>query len=173
MENKTEFFKDKLMEVSDDSTYWVRRIVFGKRNYKYLALAYATTVEEAEKEKRYSTWDYAREIDPFRELKEAFERGEDIQIKLSFGWVDATEPAWTIGNEYRIKPKPKYVPFTFEDAELFMNKTLIAKDKTCSGVITYAHNEGVEVGKYKTDYKSLFDDYTFIDGSPCGKEVEV
>ena len=172
MENKTEFFEERVMEVSCDGIAWYPRVVFAKKNDKYLAWTYATTVEEAEK--RYSTveWNYAREIDPFRELKEAFERGEDIQIKLSFGWVDATEPAWTIGNEYRIKPKPKYVPFTFEDAEEFMNKTVIAKDKSRYGVITYVKDEVVVIGRSSRSYKWLFDEFTFLDGSPCGKEVE-
>jgi len=171
-DNKTEFFEERVMEVSCDNTDWVRRVVFGKKNDKYLAWAYATTVEEAKKIAGVVTWKLAREIDPFRELKEAFERGEDIQIKLSFGWVDATEPAWTIGNEYRIKPKPKYVPFTFEDAELFMNRVVIAKDKSCKAVITYSDDEGVLLHSVEKSYKYLFERFTFPDGSPCGKEVE-
>lgn len=76
--------------------------------------------------------------------------------------------------EYRIKPKskPKYVPFTFEDAELFMNRIVIAKDKSCKAVITYSDDEDVLLGTVGRDYKYLLEDFTFLDGSPCGKEVE-
>ena len=173
MENKTEFFEERVMEVSCDGIAWYPRVVFAKKNGKYLAWAYATTVEEAEK--RYSTveWDYAREIGPFRELKEAFESGEDIQYRYKKGdWVDTPDPVWHTSYEYRIKPKPKYVPFTFEDAELFMNRVVIAKDKSCKAVITYADGEDVLLCSYRKSYQYLFESYTFIDGSPCGKEVE-
>ena len=172
MENKIEFFEDKLMEVSNNGVTWVKRVVFGRKNDKYIAWAYAETIEDAASNIETLSWKFAREIDPFRELKEAFERGEDIQIKLSFGWVDATEPAWTIGNEYRIKPNPKYVPFSFEDAELFMSRTVTAKDKSCKAVITYSDDEDVLLGTVGRDYKYLLEDFTFLDGSPCGKEVE-
>ena len=173
MENKTEFFEDKLMEVSDSGIKWYPRVVFGKKNGKYIAWGGAKTIEEAEKITVTTPWNYAREIDPFRELKEAFERGEDIQYRYKSGdWTDTPNPSWHPLHEYRIKPKPKYVPFTFKDAELFMNRVVIAKDKSCKAVITYSDNEDVLLGTVVRNYKHLFENYTFLDGSPCGKEVE-
>ena len=173
MENKTEFFEDKLMEVSGDGTTWYPRVVFGKKNGKYISWVEATTVEEAEKIIDTIDWNYAREIDPLLELKKAWARGEDIQYRCkSDDWIDTQDPAWHPFYEYRIKPKPKYVPFTYEDAELFMNRIVISKDKSCKAVITYSDNEDVLLGTVGRNYKHLLENYTFLDGSPCGKEVE-
>lgn len=174
MENKTEFFEDKLMEVSDDSTDWERRVVFGKKNDKYLAWDFADTVEEAKISTNSCAWNYAREIDPFRELKKAWARGEDIQYRYkSDDWIDTPDPAWHPFYEYRIKPESesKYVPFTFEDAELFMSRIIIAKDKSCKAVITYSDKWGVVLLVSEISYIHLFENFTFLDGSPCGKEV--
>lgn len=172
---KTEFFEERLMEVSGDGIKWYPRVVFGKKNGKYIAWSGAETVEEAEKKTVTAAWDYAREIDPFRELKKAWARGEDIQYRYkSDDWIDTPDPAWHPFYEYRIKPESesKYVPFTFEDAELFMSRTVIAKDKSCKVVITYSDNEDVLLGTVGRNYKHLLENYTFLDGSPCGKEVE-
>ena len=179
MENKTEFFEERVMEVSHDNTDWKRRVVFGKKNGKYLAWNWVETVEEAKKRTDAISWNYAREIDPFRELKEAYARGEDIQYRFKGGdWTDTPNPAWHPFHEYRIKPKSKpklkskYVPFTFEDAEKFMNRIVISKDKSCKAVITYADGEDVLLCSYRKSYQYLFESYTFLDGSPCGKEVK-
>lgn len=174
MENKTEFFEERIMEVSEDGTTWYTRVVFGKKNGKYIAWINATTVEEAKKIAGVVTWKFARETDPFMELKKAYAMGEDIQCRhktIIDIWQDTDMPAWNESYEYRIKPKTKYVPFTFEDAELFMNRILIAKDKSRYGVITYAKDEVVVIGRSSRSYKWLFDEFTFLDGSPCGKEV--
>lgn len=60
-----------------------------------------------------------------------------------------------------------YVPFTFEDDLLSM--TVISKDKSCRGVITYQDERKIVIGNYNETYEVLLKDYIFIDGKPCGK----
>jgi hypothetical protein len=60
-----------------------------------------------------------------------------------------------------------YVPFTFEDD--LLGKTVISKDKSCKGVITYQDERKIVIGNYNETYEVLLKDYTFIDGKPCGK----
>ena len=85
------------------------------------------------------------------------------------------------------EPKKKYVPFDFDDPEVrkaLMGKTIKADNRPFSRqyvelVISCFElvDEGAEgVGGYwmangiKED--ELFHDWTFLDGSPCGKEME-
>lgn len=59
------------------------------------------------------------EEDKFAELKEAYKQGKKIQVKLPTGtiWENTIAPQWNPSYEYRIKPEPVYIPFTFEDRE--------------------------------------------------------
>src|SRR5690606_1210664 len=62
-------------------------------------------------------WEY-RVYDEFREEKEAFENGEQIEYSSSatcWEWYDTPNPKWDPDKRYRVKPKPKYLPFTFEE----------------------------------------------------------
>jgi hypothetical protein len=61
----------------------------------------------------------------------------------------------------------EYVPFTFEDN--LLRKQVISKDKSIKGVITYQDIKKVLIGDYTESYRVLFQDYTFVDGKPCGK----
>lgn len=61
----------------------------------------------------------------------------------------------------------EYIHFTFEDD--LLGKQVIAKDKSCKGIITYQGQNDMLVGEFTKTYKYLFDEYTFLDGTPCGK----
>lgn len=172
---KTEFFeKERVMEVSHDGAHWDKRVVFGKKNGKYFAWFLAETIEDAEREYGVFTWSYAREIDPLKEFKDAYERGEEIEYKYrkEADWITMYNPSWSDGYEYRIKPKRKYVPFTFNDAEGLIGKAVKSKDNSCIVEITFADKGIVYAGSY-ISYTYLFCNYTFLDGSPCGKEAHV
>lgn len=92
------------------------------------------------------------------------------------------------------EPKPKYVPFEgkYEFIESYMdNKSnheyldqqisclggIWLKDKDIEGVfyiVTEMWRDGVVLGSDQstTKWDDLFAGYTFLDGTPCGKEVE-
>lgn len=79
---------------------------------------------------------------------------------------------------YRIKPEPQYIPFTKEDATLFLGKAVKWKKPKVDyqphfgySVITDAFPENVSMSGVSRSYEQLFAEYTFLDGSPCGKEV--
>jgi hypothetical protein len=57
--------------------------------------------------------------------------------------------------------------FTIEDD--LLGRTVISKDKSYKGVITYQDEYKIIIGNYNESYKMLFRDYTFIDGKVCGK----
>jgi hypothetical protein len=54
----------KVMEVCDDGNGWRKRVVFMKKNDKFLAWVSAESLEEAERENKACTWEFAREIQP-------------------------------------------------------------------------------------------------------------
>lgn len=54
----------KVMEVSDDGDNWRKRVVFMKKNGRFLAWGIAETIEEAECELGVFSWKFAREIQP-------------------------------------------------------------------------------------------------------------
>ena len=69
---------------------------------------------------------------------------------------------------YRVKEQPKepeYVPFTFEDAEHLIGKPVKHKKDSWVEVITYCNENETS----SCMYEDLLRDYTFLDGSPCGK----
>src|SRR5690606_5521425 len=70
------------------------------------------------------------EEDPYRELKEAYKAGKTIQILHVNSWLNLKgEPGWSNPvDRYRVKPEPKYVPFTWEDRDLIRGKWLKTKD---------------------------------------------
>ena len=60
------------------------------------------------------------------EIMQAYDRGEQIQIKGSnIDWIDIIDivsPKWDwINYDYRVKPKPKYAPFSIISNILYLN----------------------------------------------------
>ena len=115
------------------------------------------------------------------EIMQAYERGEQIEAGYNGVWVDIDMPEWNWENvDYRVKPKPKYVPF--ETAEEFIiaqrNKGNVIINKgsgTKYNIFINASNIVYLVNIYSFSFlstlKKIFDEFTFTDGTPCGKEV--
>ena len=74
-------------------------------------------------------------------------------------------------NQHRIKPKPKLVPFTFEDNLLFRDKWIRLKGKKPLCKFDNITEYGVKNNLGVASYSELFKNYEFEDGSPCGKYV--
>lgn len=70
--------------------------------------------------------------------------------------------------DYRIKPEKKLVPFAWEDRELLTGKWVRRKDFNHVMFIYDIDDKRVN----NISYYDLYCVYTFLDGSPCGKEVE-
>ena len=79
---------------------------------------------------------------------------------------------WRHGT-WRIKKQPEYKPFTFEDREMFRGKWVKHKKFAFECQIACVHASGVGFQKEEyTSFKDFFDNYEFIDGVPCGKEIK-
>ena len=75
-------------------------------------------------------------------------------------------------SEWRIPEEKKYRPFTWEDRELFREKWVKVKHGVIERLILEFDETKIKAGVDLNDYKSLFDYYTFLDGSSCGVEVK-
>ena len=115
------------------------------------------------------------------EVMQAYDRGEKIESGYGDVWVDIDMPEWSWGlRDYRVKPKPKYVPFdTAEEFLTAQRKHSFSVNKIGSGR-HYAYINGkcevrlVNVATKKSfifSLKGLFLSCKFEDGTPCGKEV--
>lgn len=106
-------------------------------------------------------------------VMQAFAEGKEIErIIKSIGglcWVLDPTPSWNwYSFDYRVKEEPKqpeYIPFTFEDAEHLIGKSVKHKKDSWVEVITYCNKNETS----SCMYEDLLRDYTFLDGSPCGK----
>lgn len=131
------------------------------------------------------------------EVMKAYDMGEKIECFNDDyeQWKDVNNPIWDwLHNDYRVKPKKKFVPFDtaeeFFAAQRAHGYRLISID---DGVLTddispRAHDISITLDghvfehiegnwnsncSYLGDLEDLFEDYKFIDGAPCGKEVNV
>ena len=115
-----------------------------------------------------------KKIDAQKYINEilAFANGKTIEHKsVSSGvWYEDENPSFACHLEYRIKPEPKLVPFTFEDE--LLGRKIIYSDGT-RAMITTQKKDGVYIGGSLnlTSYSSLISTTKFEDGSPCGKYI--
>ena len=116
------------------------------------------------------------------EVMQAYESGEQIQVKNiadNTKWKEIEFPGWNwIYYDYRVKPKSKYIPF--ETPEEFFDAQREHGIETSTGELLFINSDntvyidgtkGLESGKCGFEY--LFNNFKFVDGTPCGKEVEV
>src|SRR5690625_687947 len=79
--NGFEYFGDTLMEVSNDGERWFKRVVFGKKNNKYIAWAGLDchTLEGVRAENSTFLWKYAKPIKTNLTIKEISDKfGLDV-----------------------------------------------------------------------------------------------
>lgn len=107
------------------------------------------------------------------EIIKAWADGATIEYQTYNGtWVPISHPPWLPSQAYRVKPEPKLVPFSFEDADKIIGK--VVKGKIIGNVflITGVTKHGsVKLANDRFSFESLLDSFTFLDGSPCGKII--
>lgn len=128
------------------------------------------------------------------EVMKAYAEGKKIQIRdrglrVWTDWGLSLEPDWNWGSyDYRIKPDSTYRPYknTEEMIEDFKKRfnakvppyampMIWVKRKDGSNLaklITGFRDKWVEIIISVWDMHNLFEDYTYLDGSPCGMNEE-
>lgn len=87
-------------------------------------------------------------------------------------WQPTTQPAWDWGRyDYRIAPepeRPKYRPWTQNEIPFWV--VLKHKNSSWIGLITSSDKAAVVLGSDQkcTSFQCLLDNYTLLDGTPCG-----
>lgn len=111
-------------------------------------------------------------------VMQAFEDGKEIECMHKDGniWLRVEHPVWDWPHcDYRIKPEPKYVPYN-NVSEVEKGKWIVNKNGSITGQIGAINDFDGTVyllgygGWKKLD--TLFLNYTYEDGTPCGKLVE-
>jgi len=105
----------------------------------------------------------------------AWADGAEIEYKtISGAWLPATSPKWDCSFEYRVKPSPRTVPFTVEDAPNLIGRAVKIKESERYWLIGALNDQYVYLSGQITiiAYHEFLDNFTFLDGSPCGKTVE-
>lgn len=111
-------------------------------------------------------------------VMQAYVDGKQIQGECSDGkWVYVPEPSWSINENFRIKPEPKYRPF--KDAEECWQEMLKhepfgwIKCRGCYFNIVavtdvYAYLSEADGSAILLASKNSYNDNTFADGAPFG-----
>lgn len=116
-------------------------------------------------------------------VMQAYSRNEEIEVYVSkpkelAGWDTCTNPTWNWYNlDYRIKPSPKYIPYTMEDLDAMEYNDRIVifpnSNETRFPIQSYALNS-IMISKDNNvgwSYQYLADNATHIDGRPFCKQV--
>lgn len=119
------------------------------------------------------TKEQAKELLP---IITAFAEGKTIEVKDDDGkWTEIPYPVFrNIPEKYRIKPEPECRPFKnakecWNEMEKHSHFGWIKFKREegsihCEGI----ENRGIFYNSTNWTFKSMFDDFTFIDGSPFG-----
>ena len=133
--------------------------------------------------------------DPMYEIKLAWKQGAQIQARVKDSkrdWVDLENPKWGfVGYKYRVKPEKQWRPFKavqeLKDTWLRKRYMTTAVDNPLEAPmiwVRYKSNKHLTVfiSCYDTNcdmvlvfgtwltMDQLFEDYEFLDGTPCGVE---
>lgn len=109
---------------------------------------------------------------------EASGRTKAVESKIPGGvWRNTEDPWWNEEVEYRFKPEPEYVAFNDSEIRQLMGEWIKHKVTGEMTMITEvyppSHGGGITVKVVggRTSLNVIFDQYTFLDCSPCGKLV--
>lgn len=125
----------------------------------------------------------------FYPILQAFAEGKVIECRTKLSavegsdipnnWTEMTEIEFWNNTEYRIKPEPKYRPFKDAKecwAEMLKHQPFgWVKDRNGSAFVieNVDSRNFVEVyGDGTCAFKEVFENYTFVDGTPFGIKVE-
>ena len=114
---------------------------------------------------------------------QAYSEGKQIQINKHSNdneWDDINVISVDIYTKYlfegirlRIKPESKYIPFTFEDRDLFKDKWMQRHGRqNLVRICTITKNEVFWDRNNSCTYSELLARFEFEDGSPCGKLIK-
>ena len=126
----------------------------------------------------------AKEMDRIA-LMQAYVDGKQIQYfnRLEGKWEDTTDPRWSQGSSYRIKPEPNYRPFI--DSEECWQE--MQKHRPFGWIKNKNNGHYAMITKVNADFdkkhiaisriniwtlSETMCDYTFADGEPFGINIE-
>ena len=111
-------------------------------------------------------------------VMQAYVDGKQIQGMCSDGkWVDVPQPSWSINDNFRIKPEPKYRPFKDADEcwqEMLKHQPFGWVKYQCDFFqIIHVDDNLIGYGSacgtiLHSKFEDIFKDYTFADGTPLG-----
>lgn len=105
------------------------------------------------------------------EVLQAFKDGKEIEYNYhSDKWRKIDTPSWNFyTTTFRLKPQPEYIPFTWEDRELFRGKWVRWKFEDKEFTIDCMCERGLCFSGELFTWDRLFKDLEFIDGTTFGK----
>ena len=106
---------------------------------------------------------------------EDYKNGAEIQYfsESSNKWLDTGVPLFLMSRRYRVKSRPKYVPYdTKQECLEQIGKTAVNKHG-CGFLILAYHRDRIIMTQHN-DFSPefLFENFTKLDGSPFGKLKE-
>ena len=111
-------------------------------------------------------------------VMQAYVDGKQIQGMCSDGkWVDVPQPSWSINDNFRIKPEPKYRPFKDADEcwqEMLKHQPFGWVKYQCDFFqIIHVDDNLIGYGSacgtiLHSKFEDIFKDSTFADGTPLG-----
>lgn len=128
-------------------------------------------------------------------VMQAYVDGKQIQGECSDGkWVYVPEPSWSINENFRIKPEPKYRPFkdvdecwqemlkhqpfgwVKEKGDKLSYELLACVSENDEAPISFAVYGSVGMGiidRPSIEFNEMFNAFTFADSAPFGVKEEV
>ena len=129
-DNGFEYLGDTLMEVSDDSESWGKRVVFGRKGNTYLAWSYTDSIPSARGTVCTTSWKYAREIN-------------QEQTEIHFKWYILAN--WA--NKYITKDKDSNIWFAWSVRPDLIDGKWVGNDSTTHVIPpTYTCEFGFDTG---------------------------
>lgn len=128
-------------------------------------------------------------------VMQAYVDGKQIQWECSDGkWAYVPEPSWSINENFRVKPEPKYRPFKDSDecwqemlkhqpfgwvkekGDKLSYELLACVSENEEAPISFAVYGSVGMGiidRPSIKFNEMFNAFTFADGAPFGVKEEV
>lgn len=173
-----EFNKGDKIQVSNSGEIWRERIFHGMYNNKYVDCDFKIW-NQAKKKPLLVTEDG---VELFNEGDIVHYSNEDIKdkcdttvVKLASELPECTKFFSTMeaSQTYIDSLEPKYVPFTFEDRDIFRDKWVTFKGLELEYRILIIKQSSIVLpSAHGMEYKEAFKELKFKDGSPFGKQVK-